>query len=63
MTGVDLIRATIARRTAQGLGLRMWGAEGRTEAEPFTCYALDGAQRDRWEASAKARGFTVERIA
>lgn len=62
MNGVDLIKATIARRTFDGLGLRAHGAEGYTVEQPFTCFAKDAAQRDGWKAAMERKGFTVEVI-
>lgn len=62
MDGETLIKLAILKRAAQGLSLKAYGAEGRTEEEPFTCHAKDEAQRDRWAASMRAKGFTVEQL-
>lgn len=62
MTATDLIAATIAQRTASGLSLKAYGAEGVTVADPFTAHAKDAAQLAKWQAVLQARGFTVETI-
>lgn len=51
MSAGDLIlAAVIANRTARGLSLKCWGAEGFTEESPHTRHAESAEQRDKLEA-------------
>lgn len=63
MTGEQLIALAMARRTAAGLGLRVYGLDGSPmDSDPFTCYAKDEAQKAAWLASFQRRGCRVEVI-
>jgi hypothetical protein len=54
MTTDELMAQVIARRTAQGLTLRLLTPDGVS-----VLYPKDHATKARWEAAAQARGYTV----
>lgn len=62
MNAEFLIERAIAQRTAAGFSLKAWGAEGYTQARPFTYHATSADQRDRRRLQLEAKGFTVEGI-
>ena len=62
MNGVDLIQAAIARRTASGLGLRLFGAKAEADGACERQYAKDGEQLTRWVEDAQRRGYEYEII-
>lgn len=54
MTAEQIRDRVMARRTAQGLKIRLLTREGET-----TLYPRDHATKQAWIASAKAKGYTV----
>jgi hypothetical protein len=54
MTAEDIRTAAMARRTTQGLKIRVLTPDGAT-----TLYPKDHATKQAWIASAKAKGYTV----
>jgi hypothetical protein len=54
MTAEEIRNKAMAKRTAQGLKLRLLTPDGET-----TLYPKDYATKQRWMAQAKAKGYTV----
>jgi hypothetical protein len=54
MTAEEIRTMAMARRTAQGLKIRIRTPDGET-----TLYPKDHATKTRWIASARRKGYTV----
>ena len=54
MTADEIHQAAMARRTAQGLKLRLLTPDGES-----TLYPKDHATKQRWLADAQRKGYTV----
>jgi hypothetical protein len=54
MTADDIRTLAMARRTAQGLKIRLLTPDGAT-----TLYPKDHATKQRWLAQATAKGYTI----
>lgn len=56
MTGEEILKLAMARRTQAGLGLRVFGAKAQADSACPTQYAKDRDQLAAWIAGAERRG-------
>lgn len=56
MTGEEIVKLAMAKRTAAGLKLVFQVPD---RAEPFDCYPKDEAQKAAWLANSAGKGWTL----